>query len=155
VKRFPSGQYGRQKLTFYPAPFRSPLRAFASLVFAWEEDRVLICDILDRGWCIPSGRVEPAETSLEAANREALEEGGATLSEVQYLGCYQICDRQETRWADCFAARIAGLAKPTIPEESGGAKLVRVEELPEIYHLWNPLTAMVFDYSHEVVNRRK
>jgi len=154
VKRFPSGQYGRQRLVFHPAPFRSPLRAFAALVFAWAEDQVLICDILDRGWCIPSGRVEPDESSAHAAIREALEEGGATLRDVDYIGCYQICDRQETRWADCYAARVVNLVEPTVPEESRGAKLVAMEELPALYHLWNPLTEMVFNHSFEVLSRK-
>ncbi|HWD41934.1 MAG TPA: NUDIX domain-containing protein, partial [Fimbriimonas sp.] len=76
MRRFPSGQYGRQTLRFHPAPFRSPLRAFAALVFPWVEESVVICDIDRRGWCIPSGRVEPHETSLEAAKREAREEAG-------------------------------------------------------------------------------
>ena len=65
--KFPCGQYGRQKLEFYPAPFRSPLRAFAALVFPWHEEQVLLCNICDRGWCIPSGRVEPNESSLATA----------------------------------------------------------------------------------------
>ena len=65
MKRFPPGTYGRQRLQFFPAPFQAPLRAFAVLVFPWQDDRVLICDIEDRGWCIPSGRVEAEETSLE------------------------------------------------------------------------------------------
>ena len=86
LKRFPSGQYGRQRLHFYPAPFRAPLRAFAGLVFPWMGGRVLLANIEGRGWCIPSGRVEPNESSAEAVRREALEEAGAILTDVQYMG---------------------------------------------------------------------
>jgi len=153
LKKFPVGPYGRQRLQFYPAPFRAPLRAFAGLVFPWLGDKVLICDIEDRGWCIPSGRVEPNETSLEAVIREALEEGGVELEGVQYIGCYQITERQAVRWADVYAAKVGKLVEITMTEESLGRKLVSVDELPDIYHLWNPLTEMVFQHSREIIER--
>jgi 8-oxo-dGTP diphosphatase len=153
VRRFPSGTYGRQRLEFHPAPFRAPLRAFAGLVFAWREDKVLVCDIDGRGWCIPSGRVEPYENSLEAVRREAEEEGGATLECIQYLGCYRISEKREVRWADCYAACVHELGEITRQDESRGRKLVTMEELPAIYHLWNPLTEMLFQLSYEVVCR--
>lgn len=154
MKRYPTGTYGRQRLEFHPAPFRAPLRAFAGLVFAWQDDKVLVCDIEGRGWCIPSGRVEPYENSLEAVRREALEEGGALLECIQYLGCYRISEKREVRWADCYAARVRDLTEITHCEESLGRKLVTMEELPTLYHLWNPLTEMLFCLSHEVVQRQ-
>jgi len=117
------------------------------------DGKVLICDIEDRGWCIPSGRVEPDETSLEAVKREALEEGGAELADVQYIGCYQITERQEVRWADVYAARVGKLVDITMTEESLGRKLVTMEELPTVYHLWTPLTEMVFVHSREILDR--
>jgi len=153
--RFPSGQYGRQRLQFFPAPFRAPLRAFAGLVFPWDGEKVLIADIDGRGWCIPSGRVEPNETSMEAVKREALEEAGAILRDVQYIGCYHISERSEVRWADCFAARVDTLVEIGMQEESHGRKLVTIDELPEIYHLWNPLTKRVFEHSREVLERQE
>ncbi len=153
MKKFPAGPYGRQRLQFFPAPFRAPLRAFAGLVFPWLDGQVLICNIEDRGWCIPSGRVEPDETSLEAVIRESLEEGGALLTHVQYIGCYQISERKEVRWADVYAARVSELVEITMTEESLGRKLVSMEELPAIYHMWNPLTEMVFDHAREIIDR--
>ena len=39
LKKFPVGPYGRQRLQFYPAPFRAPLRAFAGLVFPWMDGK--------------------------------------------------------------------------------------------------------------------
>jgi 8-oxo-dGTP diphosphatase len=131
------------------------LRAFAALVFPWLDDKVLICDIEDRGWCIPSGRVEPDESSLEAVIREALEEGGVELEDVQYIGCYQVSERQEIRWADVYAARIGKMVEITMTEESLGRKLVTMEELPGVYHLWTPLTAMVFEHAREIVTRNE
>ncbi len=151
--KFPSGKYGRQTLEFNPAPFRAPLRAFASLVFTWCDDKVLLCNIEDRGWCIPSGRVEPNESSIEAAIREAREEAGAILEEVLYLGCYRITERGEVRWADVYTAMVKELVD--IPEEfeSMGRQLSDLCDLPQIYHLWNPLTEKVFEYSGIVLRR--
>ena len=109
VKRFPPGTYGRQKLRFHAAPYKAPLRAFAALVFVWQDLDVLLCNIGDRGWCIPSGRVEAFETSVEAARREAIEEAGAILDTLQYIGCYNICEKEEQRWADVFTSNVVSL----------------------------------------------
>jgi 8-oxo-dGTP diphosphatase len=153
--KFPCGQYGRQRLEFYPAPFRAPLRAFAALVFPWQEDRVLLCNIFDRGWCIPSGRVEPNESSLEAAFREAREEAGALLSDLLYIGCYRITERCDVRWADVYAAHVDGLEDLDPSFESIGRQFAVLEQLPDIYHLWNPLTEALFLHSRDVLRRHR
>ena len=140
-------------MRFYPAPFRAPLRAFAGLVFPWRNGEVLVCDIVGRGWCIPSGRVEPTEESADAVRREALEEAGAVLSDVQYIGCYQITERNEVRWADCYAAHVADLVEIQVVEESTERRFMSQEDLPHHYHVWNELTDLVFQHSREVVER--
>lgn len=154
MKKFPCGKYGRQTLEFFPAPQRAPLRSFISLVFCWQNDQVLVCDICDRGWCIPSGRVEPNETSCQAAHREALEEAGAILGDTMYIGCYRISEKTEVRWADVFVAEITELVDITMPEESRARRLVTLAELPELYHLWTPLTEMLFSHSRDVLTRK-
>lgn len=151
--KFPSGKYGRQRLEFHPAPFRAPLRAFASLVFPWQGDQVLLCNICDRGWCIPSGRVEPGESSQCAALREAKEEAGAILSQMLYLGCYRITERSEVRWADVYVAQVDELCDMDPQFESIGRTWVTIEQLPEIYHLWTPLTEALFCHSRTVLTR--
>jgi 8-oxo-dGTP diphosphatase len=104
---------------------------------------------------VPSGRVEPLEDSLETAVREAREEGGILLDHVQYIGCYQITERREVRWADCFASSVREVVDIQIPEESAGRRFSSIDELPEIYHVWNELTALVFQHSFEVVQRHQ
>lgn len=153
MRKFPPGVYGRQRMQFYPAPFRSPIRAFAALVFPYQGDNVLVCDIEGRGWTIPSGRVEPSESSLQAAIREAQEEAGAELADTQYIGCYRISERGEVRWADCFVARVAALGEIKMQEESRGRRFATDEELPALYHWWSPLTALVFQHAKEVYRR--
>lgn len=153
--KFPTGKWGKQRLEFFPAPFRAPLRAFAALVFPWDNDKVLVCNIADRGWCIPSGRVELDEQSWEAAIREAHEEGGAILQEVHYIGCYRIEDRNEVRWADVFTSRVHDLAEILTPKESRGRRFCEMSELPEIYHSWNELTEAVFQHSFDALRRHR
>lgn len=140
---------------FMPAPFRAPIRAFAGLVFAWRGEEVLVCDIYGRGWCIPSGRVEPYETSFEAVKREALEEGGAILEGIQYLGSYQISERNEVRWADAYVAHVSDLVEIQVVEESRDRQFMRLEDLSSCYHNWNELTEKVFQFSYEVYTRSR
>lgn len=140
-------------MRFYPAPYRAPLRAFAVLVFAWQDEQVLICDIIERGWSVPSGRVEPEESSREAAIREAHEEAGAIISNLQYIGCYEIKERGEVRWADCYAATVEDLVDIGAVTESRERRFVPMESLEEIYHWWNELSAKVFEHSKAVMER--
>lgn len=155
MRKFPHGKYGRQTLQFFPAPFRAPIRAFAGLVFPWKDEEVLVCDIAGRGWCIPSGRVEPLESSFDAVKREALEEGGAVLECIQYIGTYHIQERSEVRWADCYVAHVADLVDIQIAEESKDRRFFKVESLEDCYHVWNELTEQVFHYSYEVYQRSR
>lgn len=138
-------------MEFFPAPYQSPLRAFASLVIPWREDEILICDIVGRGWCIPSGRVEPFETSQEAAQREAREEAGAELTRCIYMGCYKLSDGKEVRWADLFVAEVGEMGPIITTEESRGRQWIALAQLPESYYLWNDLTEAVFAHSQRVI----
>jgi 8-oxo-dGTP diphosphatase len=113
----------------------------------------VLCNIADRGWCVPSGRVEPGEASDEAARREALEEAGVTLDRLQYIGCYKIDERGESRWADCFTAAVGEMVEIGLPEESLGRQAMDLAEVPAIYHLWNDLTAKVFEHARAVQSR--
>ncbi len=151
--RFPVSTYGGQKMQFFEAPFSAPIRSFAGLGFLWDEDRILLANIRDRGWSIPSGRVEELETSKEAVRREAIEEAGAIVGDPQYFGCFQLGEGIESKWADCFVARVEQYVSIVMTEESEGRFLATLEELPNLYYLWNPLTQMVFEYSREVLDR--
>lgn len=140
-------------MQFFPAPFKAPLRAFAALIFPFYDGKVVLCNICDRGWCIPSGRVEPNEHSCQAAKREALEEAGAVVECAQYIGCYRIVERCEVRWADAFVANVKEIGEIQVPEESLGMQLVTLDELPGVYYDWNELTAAVFAHATEIIER--
>lgn len=38
------------------------------------------------GWCLPGGKLEPNETSIDGAIRETFEETGITIDAPEYLG---------------------------------------------------------------------
>lgn len=95
------------------------------------------------------------EESLETVCREAREEGGAVLDHVQYIGCYQISERREVRWADCYVSGVREMREIEFKMESLGVDFVTLEQLPEIYHNWNDLTHQVFEHSFQVVSRHR
>ena len=97
--------------------------------------------------------MEAGETSEAAVIRESREEAGALLERVQYIGAYEIRDKLEVRWADCFAAQVAKLEVFLASPESKGRRFATFDELPHIYYLWNDLTKMVFEHSLEVLKR--
>ena len=139
-------------MEFIPAPYRAPVHAFAALVFPWLEDKIALANIIDRGWCIPSGRVEAGESSIEAVRREAEEEAGLTIDNIIYIGCYRLSEQSEVKWADVFVAEVKELGEITAPTESSGRQIVDPADLPRIYHLWTPLTEAVFKHSFEVLD---
>jgi 8-oxo-dGTP diphosphatase len=83
-------------LPWLPEPNES-LIAFASrlpplelvstaLVLAFAGDRLLMTELVSRGWDIPGGHVEPGEHPEETVRREVLEETGAMLGDLHLLG---------------------------------------------------------------------
>ena len=153
MKKFPAGRWGRMAMCFHQAPLRAPFRPFAAMVFAWLDGKVLLCNIPDRGWCIPSGRVEACEDSVEAAHRETLEEGGALIENLRYLGCYEIFSKRKTMWAEAYSANIKELVDIPEGSESQERKLVEAKKLPCCYHMWDPLTEAVFEHARSVSER--
>lgn len=113
----------------------------------------MLCNICNRGWTIPSGRVEGGEEGLQAALREAYEEAGAHAKNIRYMGCYRICDGKNTRWAEVYVGEIAELVEIPEKSESSGRRLVSRDELPTVYHDWSELFEKMFDYSYEVLQR--
>ncbi|MEJ5171375.1 MAG: hypothetical protein WHU10_10335, partial [Fimbriimonadales bacterium] len=77
------------------------------------------------------------------------------LGDLLYLGTYQIREASNVRWASCYVCELESLGP--IPEwtESSGCRLLRIDELPGVYHIWNQLTEQVFRYSFEVLQRHR
>jgi|SRR5687768_1163005 len=127
---------------------------FAVIAFAWTGDRFLLANVAGRGWCTPSGRVEPGETSAGAAVRECVEETGAHLLNLVPLGVYRL---QPEHGNPTVVAAYVGFALDweagfTGPQSTGiGAFLP--EELPSVYYRWDELLEAVFALAGEVARR--
>jgi 8-oxo-dGTP diphosphatase len=118
----------------------------AALVFPFYGDRLVLADIVTRGWCIPSGHLESGETAEQAVRREALEEAGAVLGRTVPLGHFVLTDHESgtIRHAPTFVAEVTGLSELPSGSESRGRMLAAIEEVATFYFAWDDLLAAVF-----------
>lgn len=68
----------------------NPSDISASFIFAFKEDEILMAQVYSRGWDIPGGHRENAETSEEAITRELFEECGTSPILMGPLGHLEI-----------------------------------------------------------------
>ena len=146
----PSVRWGNETVEFQLAKTVGESPAFAALVFAFYGDRVLLCDIAGRGWCVPSGRLESGESAEAGARRETLEEAGVELGRLLPLGHFRFTsDQGDTRLATAFVADVVGWVDFDGTDESRGRQWVAWEDLAETYYAWDPLLAAVFETAWE------
>ena len=157
MPEFPTVRWKAETATFRAtnAPTH-PEASPAVLIFPFYGDKVILAEIRTRGWCIPSGHVEPGEDFEMAARREAWEEAGLTLSRVSYLG-YFVLTHEETgavRYAPTFIGEVQGIAEVPGGTESDGMQMVNVEDVAACYFAWDDLLASVFTYAYEQKQER-
>ncbi|MCX6361843.1 MAG: NUDIX hydrolase [Armatimonadetes bacterium] len=136
------------------APGRSPAYnppPAAVVVFAWRQGRFVLGRV-PRGWCTPSGRLEPGETDLAAAYRETYEEVGATLAAVERLGVYELGSADGVSEVPAFVGIVAKLGAIPDGSESSGATEVAPRDVCGLYWRWDPLMAAMFRLAVEASN---
>ncbi|MDX1933561.1 MAG: NUDIX domain-containing protein [Capsulimonadales bacterium] len=148
---FPTVRWKREWATFVASsePPVTDIPAPAALVFPFYGDRVVLADIVTRGWCIPSGHIESGETAEAAVRREAMEEAGAILGEVRYIGYFILTETTSggVRHAPTFIATVQGLTEVPVEHESRGRQLANAEDIAALYFSWDDLLAAVFMYA--------
>lgn len=147
-----------RRMRFVPAGYGEalPLPRYVVALISDGAGGYLLANIRGRGYCAPSGRIEPDETPEAAAVREAYEESGAVLTQLHPLGDYLLepCSEQEPSpcRAPVFLARPERIDALHADSESQGVRWATLAELPQIYYDWSPLIEAVFRYAEE---RRK
>ena len=144
-----------RRMRFVPAAQATelPPPRYVVVLISDGAGRYLLANIRERGYCAPSGRIEAGETPDAAARREAYEEAGAILSQVEPIGAYLLspCSAQEP--APCSAPVFLAQAERIEPlradSESQGVRWAALSELPALYYDWSPLIEAVFRYAEE------
>lgn len=145
---------GRQ-MRFVPAEVAEPLPPprYVVVLVADGAGRYLLANIRARGYCAPSGHIEPAESPEAAARREAYEETGAVLAELHWLGTYVLSPCSSSVPEPCSAPLFLARAERIDPikgeSESQGIYWATLEELPTLYYDWSPLLKAVFEYAEQ------
>ncbi len=150
MAQFPIDHNDDQIMEFHPSPFKTDA-PFAVISFVWQNESVLLSHITNRGWCVPSGRIEQNETQCAAAMRETFEEAAAHIKNPIAIGTFKITDKSTTKYAVATTSLLDSL-DPFVPNsESTERILCPISKLPEIYYLWTPLTEAVFIHSLKMI----
>ena len=151
---FPRVEWDGGVATFTPTSCVDEIAApYAVVIVALHDGGLLLADIPGRGWCTPSGRVEPGESSVVAAHRELMEETGATAESLTPLGFFRFESPHTCiRDVPTFVCRVA--KRFSIPDgsESRGMCVVPLSELPASYYRWDKLLEAVFAYAVDQAN---
>ena len=146
-----------QDVTFVPAgeiDDRDATPQVAVIVHAGYGDQVVLADIVGRGVCTPSGRIEPGETAIEAAVRETYEECGAVLNpnRVAVIGFHVFTPRSEpfagqAGYCPVVVAEVVHFAALPVGSESRGFILMAPENVADNYYMWDELIAAEFEFA--------
>jgi 8-oxo-dGTP pyrophosphatase MutT (NUDIX family) len=129
------------------APAYRPAPA-AVVVFAWRLGRFVLGHV-PRGWCTPSGHLEPGETDLAAAYRETAEEAGAALCAIERLGVYRLVSSSGTSVVPAFVGVVSSVGPIPAGSESLGAAEVDPADVEGLYWRWDSLMAAMFRHAAE------
>ncbi len=145
IKPISTTYWDGQLVEFFLGALPEGASCYAVIVFAWHECGWVLADIPDRGWCVPSGRIEAGETPEETAIRETFEEIGSIIKHPQYFGYYRFTLADGiTTLLPTFYSAVSSYGNLPIGTESMGVRIVSLDELPQVYWRWDKLLATVF-----------
>ena len=113
-----------------------PKKAVAIVIFD-EEDNILLIQnrryTVDRlEWEVPAGRIEYGESNEAAAKREAIEETGCELADLQYLCSYNPSNGMSDSLIHCFAAKVSSEGDFTDSDEINNKRWFSKQEYMDL-----------------------
>ncbi|WP_152655420.1 RNA deprotection pyrophosphohydrolase [Oceanobacillus sp. CFH 90083] len=115
------------QLSFLDHPFsKNPKHVW---VICRYKDKWLLTDHKERGMEFPGGKVESGEAAEQAAVREVMEETGATVNKLHYIGQYKVDGRHETVIKNVYYAEVQELTLQSTYYETKGPVLLK--KIPE------------------------
>jgi 8-oxo-dGTP pyrophosphatase MutT (NUDIX family) len=157
-RQFPQAVWGSTRAQFFIADGTCSMAGAvrASLVFVFCGRQFLLANIAGRGWSIPGGHLEPNETAEHTAVREAWEETGAHIDNLELIGSYKLSSArdgaQNIELVPVFIARAASVESLPPGSESLGARRVSLEQLPHVYYKWDALIDAVCSYAYSTAS---
>lgn len=115
------------RLSFQSKPFSD--EPWHVWVICRYEDKWLLTQHSERGLEFPGGKVELGESADDAAIREVMEETGAIVDNLHYLGQYTVDGKSATIVKNVYFAEIAKLVQKATYYETEGPVLLK--KIPE------------------------
>ncbi|WP_027219041.1 NUDIX hydrolase [Butyrivibrio fibrisolvens] len=116
-----------------------PKKAVAVVIMNEKEEILLIQNrryTVDRlEWEVPAGRIEDGESPEDAALREAMEETGCELSDLQYLCQYNPSNGMSDSLVHCFCAKVLSEKNFTDSDEINSKKWFSKQEYLDLLRL--------------------
>lgn len=149
---FPSVWWADRAVSFVHDTSPVPAEKVAAVVvFACHKGQFVIADIPGRGWCTPSGRLEPGESPFDAALRETWEEIGAHLRDPRLIGHFVFdAGTEAVMYVPTYLGWVEAFGKIPENSESKGAVLFEHAQLPTAYWHWDDLLESVFLYAGHI-----
>jgi 8-oxo-dGTP pyrophosphatase MutT (NUDIX family) len=124
----------------------------SACVLATVGNRLLLVDVLERGWDLPGGHLDPGEDAEAALLRELQEEAGLVPEDVTRpvpIGWFRLSGSLmlvfAAHLAERFAAPGARLPATGVPHEIRDVQLFGPDTLPAVSadRIWLPFLALV------------
>lgn len=94
------------------------------LVICRKGEKWLLTNHKKRGLEFPGGKVEQGESLEEAARREVLEETGATIQNLKFIGEYEVTIQGKTFVKAIYLGNVAEIEKKANYYETAGPVLI-------------------------------
>jgi 8-oxo-dGTP pyrophosphatase MutT (NUDIX family) len=145
------------RVEFFPATQQPDYPVTAVKIYVFQDDKLLLTNVVTRGWDLPGGHIEQGETPEQAILRELEEETGASVDNFQLIGYLKITNEKENERNKKYPKESCilvykgyGLTLDTAHDfqlEASESKLVPIDQLHQVHHDWNEAKAQVVEYA--------